>query len=245
MSVELVLSAVTKGLLRDGPALMVVTDPSIPDLEARLDDAITGGVRCIQYRDKGARSAERVMWTQRFKASHPDVILLVNDDMAPMAEGADGLHMSGGYEALSDARVGWAWKPLIGRSVQPGYREPDLHYRPGVDYVAFGTVFPSASHPRGPVAGLAALAESCRDTNAWGVPFTCPPLDTRISGVEFQYHPHRPLPVLAIGGVTAQNAGDCIRAGAAGVAVIRSVLMAKDPARAAADILHAMREAKK
>jgi thiamine monophosphate synthase len=138
----------------------------------------------------------------------------------------------------------FSWKALIGRSVRAGYQESDIDYQPGVDYVVFGTVFPSESHPKGPVAGLEGLAAACRDTRAWGMPFTYTALNASHLAGKFRYHSDQPLPVLAIGGITAENAGDCIRAGAAGVAVIRSVLMAKDPAQAAADILQAMREAK-
>lgn len=238
MSESVELSAATKGLLRDGPALMLVTDPSVPDLDDRLDDAIAGGARCVQYRDKQAPAAARADWVDGFQSRHPGAIVLVNDDMGTRG---DGLHMSSGYQSLSDARVALSWRPLIGRSVRPGYREPDRDYRPGVDYVVFGTVFRSESHPGGPVAGLDALAEACRDTSAWGVPFSYTPAGKY--GARIAYHEEIPLPVLAIGGITAENAGDCIRAGAAGVAVIRSVLMAKDPARAASEILQAMREA--
>jgi thiamine-phosphate diphosphorylase len=199
------------------PVLMVVTDPGIPDLGARVADALGGGATWIQYRDKTATAEERVRWVEAFKERHPDAVLLVNDDLIAAERGrADGLHMSQGCAGLSDARTLLGPNALIGRSLHTGYDEPEAHHRPGLDYAVFGTVFASASHPNGPVAGLETLAGACR----------------------------RRLPVLAIGGVTAGNAGDCIRAGAAGVAVIRSVLAAPDPARAAAEILQVMREVK-
>jgi thiamine-phosphate diphosphorylase len=49
-----------------------------------------------------------------------------------------------------------------------------------------------------------------------------------------------PLPVWALGGVEPSNAGDCLRAGAAGVAVMGFVMRAEDPARAAADLCEAL-----
>jgi thiamine-phosphate pyrophosphorylase len=222
------------------PVLMVVTDPSVPDLEARVSDAVAGGAMWIQYRDKAATTEERVAWLVRFRERHPDAVVLVNDDLLAVAPGrANGLHMSQEYPSPSDARTLLSPATLIGRSVHEGDAEPEADHRPGLDYVTFGTVFASESHPSQPASGLHALARACIDTSAWGEAFTW----TRIGKGGFRIHysnPPEPLPVLAIGGVTAENAGDCIRAGATGVAVIRSVLMAKDPAWAAAEILRAM-----
>lgn len=200
----------------DAPVLMVVTDPSIPDMDARVREALAGGATWIQYRDKSATSAERVTWVRAFKHDDPHALLLVNDDEAAALEGgADGVHWPA-YHRPAAYSGGAGIRPrggLTGRSLhQSDLPDPPIS---GLDYVVFGTVFETDSHAGAHTVGLDGLTTACR----------------------------LPLPVLAIGGITAENAGDCIRAGAAGVAVIRSVLMAKDPARAATEILQAMREA--
>jgi thiamine monophosphate synthase len=81
--------------------------------------------------------------------------------------------------------------------------------RAGADLLVMGTVFPSASHPDGATIGVEGLREVCE----------------RVS-----------VPVIGIGGITAENAGDVIRAGASGVAVISAIWDAEDPRVAAASL---------
>src|SRR4051812_14906299 len=71
----------------------------------------------------------------------------------------------------------------------------------GADYVVFGSVWETASHPGGGAAGLERLREVCEIS---------------------------PVPVYAIGGVTAERVAACLEAGAHGVAVMRAVWEAED-----------------
>ena len=82
--------------------------------------------------------------------------------------------------------------PLLGRSVH-SVEAARQAAREGADYLLFGPVFPTASHPGRPATGLAALREVA-------------------GAVE--------VPVLAIGGVDAERARACREAGAAGFAAI-------------------------
>jgi thiamine-phosphate diphosphorylase len=127
----------------------------------------------------------------------------------------EALAVADGVHLAEDALYPGEMPPgaLVGRSTH-GERVGDAER---LDYAVFGTVFASATHPGGRAAGIDALKRACQALS--------------------------PLPVLAIGGVTAVNAAECVRAGAAGAAAIRSVLLADDPAKAAADIIQAMREA--
>ncbi len=75
--------------------------------------------------------------------------------------------------------------------------------------LVLGTVFPSQSHPGGPTIGLEGVREVCDAVS---------------------------IPVIGIGGITAANAGDVIRAGASGVAVISAIFDADDPRAAAAEL---------
>ena len=80
--------------------------------------------------------------------------------------------------------------------------------RIGADYLIAGTIFASHSHPAVAPAGLEFLRDVCAAVD---------------------------IPVIAIGGITPVNAGDCIRAGAAGVAVMSPIMHADDPAGVARD----------
>lgn len=204
------------------PILMLVTDPSVPDLMDRLADAILGGARVVQYRDKGGTTAERVKWVRSFKSRFADALVVVNDDPDAVRNGeADGLHMSAAFTLGSPEPRPLAPGRLLGRSIHPGDIATGYSNGCDLDYVVFGTVFPSATHPGGPLAGLDGLRAAAK-------------------GIQVSM---LSVPVLAIGGINATNVGDCIRAGARGVALVRSVLLASDPAQAAADTLKAMREA--
>ena len=85
--------------------------------------------------------------------------------------------------------------------------------RDGADALVLGTVFASASHPAGPTIGI----EGVRDVVA------------RVA-----------VPVIAIGGITAQNARDVVRAGAAGVAVISAIHDAAEPLAATRELRDAI-----
>ena len=83
----------------------------------------------------------------------------------------------------------------------------------GCEYVVAGSVFPTSSHPGGPVAGLQLIERIAREIR---------------------------IPVIAIGGITANNARKCIDAGARGVAVISAIFDADDPRQAAQDLWKAI-----
>jgi thiamine-phosphate pyrophosphorylase len=95
---------------------------------------------------------------------------------------------------------------LIGRSVHDlaAARRAEAE---GVDYLLLGTIYPSRSHPGGRTGGPVLVSAVCGAVDR---------------------------PVIAIGGITAENAGEVMRAGAAGVAVISAILGADDPEAAAA-----------
>jgi thiamine-phosphate pyrophosphorylase len=102
---------------------------------------------------------------------------------------------------------------LIGRSTHDlaGARQAEAE---GADFVTFGPVYETASKREyGPPAGLSRLEEVCRALS---------------------------IPVLAIGGVDQARAGECMRAGAAGIAVIGAVWGAADPAASVGELLRAV-----
>ena len=84
----------------------------------------------------------------------------------------------------------------------------------GADMLVLGTVFASKSHPGGPTIGLDGVRAVCAAVR---------------------------VPVIGIGGITAQNAGEVMSAGAAGVGVISAIFDAPDPQAAASELRAAIR----
>lgn len=169
--------------------------------------ALRGGARVIQYRVKSARDrlAEARLLLAECRAA--DVPLIVNDDIElALAVGADGVHLGQDDGSLAEARARLGAKALIGVSCYDSpQRAFDVECQ-GADYVAFGRFFPSASKPHAPLAHLETLREAKR-----------------------QLH----VPIVAIGGITADNGSALLEAGADLLAVIDAVFGVADPEHAA------------
>lgn len=181
----------------DSKRLMVVT-------EAILE----AGCRLLQYRNKVASNCHRQEQavalrglTRRYGA-----LLIVNDDpdLALSCE-ADGVHLGADDGELAQARARLGTGRILGASC---YQDPVLAEqaaRAGVDYVAFGSFYPSPTKPQARRASPELLA-----------------LGKAASG----------RPVCAIGGITVENSLPLIKAGADMVAVISALYEAPDPAAA-------------
>jgi thiamine-phosphate pyrophosphorylase len=118
------------------------------------------------------------------------VVISSRCDVA-LASGAAGVNLPEGDIAVADART-LLGQRLVGRSVHSidGAQKAE---REGADFVIFGPVWQSASHPGTPPVGLASLEQMARSVR---------------------------IPVLAIGGVTEARIAECHAAGAAGYAAI-------------------------
>ena len=182
-------------------------------LLAKIAEATRAGVDLIQLREKDlpARDleslAKEAMTVVRENAGGKRTRLLINSrvDVAIAAE-ADGVHLRGDDIAASEARVIFAKagvrKPMIGVSCH-SVSEVRLAESHGADFAVFGPVFEKSGAPG---HGLATLQAACGQVPAPGVEAAVP------AGQ---------MPVLALGGVTQDNAAACLKAGAAGVAAIR------------------------
>ena len=142
--------------------------------------------------------------------------LFVNDrvDVA-LATGADGVQLGENSIPVEAARGLFGGDLLIGRSVHAVEPAIDAS-RAGADMVVFGTIFATASHPDQPPTGVAPLAELSR---------------------------HDTAPVLGIGGITADNVGEVVEAGASGASVITAITESPDPQNAARALRKAMVDA--
>lgn len=189
------------------PALMLVTEPSTR-LGEIVAEAVAGGVNVVQLRDKdGAPDCLHETATLLRGLTEGRALLVINGHPGVAhSVGADGLHLPERGPSVGEARAIVGEGALVGRSVhsvEAARRAADE----GADYLIAGTIFASSSHPGQMPAGLDFLRDVCAAV--------------------------RPLPVLAIGGVTPESVPCCLRAGASGVAVLSPILRADDPRAAA------------
>jgi thiamine-phosphate pyrophosphorylase len=205
------------------PVLMLVTDGSRlaghhTDQDAAIarvcGEAVRGGVPVAQLRQRARSTAARIALGARVRETigHQAMQFVTSDMEAAIALRADGLHLPEHGAPTSDARARIGGSVLISRAVH-STEAAVVAEREGVDFVVLGTVFASASHPDGPTIGVDGIRASCEAVT---------------------------LPVIAIGGITAENAGAVMHAGAAGVAVIGAILDAADPCTAAVLLRAAM-----
>lgn len=209
------------GVVLPNPALCLVTDRHVcpPDeLPGRVAASIAGGVDIVQLRDKEASGAALL----ELAASLGDVtqgsaILLVNEraDVAA-ASGADGVQLGETAMPTPAVRPILAAGSVIGRSVHSVEGATDAETSEA-DFLLVGTMFATRSHPGEEPSGPGLLER------------------IRAAGVR--------TPLLAIGGITAGNVSQVMRAGADGAAVITAILASPDPERAASQIKSAMNDA--
>lgn len=199
--------------MADGFSLYLVTDRTRtagrPLLDV-VDAALQGGVDAVQLREKDLSGAALFELACRLRelTRRYGVRLLINDriDIA-LAVGADGVHLPVDSFAPADARRLLGAGAVVGASTHSV--EQALNAAAGgADFVVFGPVFDTPSK------------------RAFGAPLGLDALAKVTEAV--------PLPVLAIGGVTADRVRSVRQCGAAGVAVIAAILAADDPRAAAA-----------
>jgi len=180
-----------------------------PALLARVEAALAGGARLLQYRNKTASAALRLTQGRALLALcwEYQIPLIINDhlDLA-LALDADGLHLGSDDGSLPEARRRLGDGKILGASCYRRLENALDAQAAGVDYVAFGGFFPSTVKPGAVRAPLGLLTEAKQRLR---------------------------VPVVAIGGITLDHAPRLIAAGADGVAVISALFGAPD-VRAAA-----------
>jgi thiamine-phosphate pyrophosphorylase len=180
------------------------------DFVAAIRAALAGGVSAVVLRERDLDHDDLVAAGRPLAEAcrEADALFLVNHDVAAAAAlRADGVHLGFRSVSIADARAIVGEDAFIGRSTHDG-DELQQALDGGADYVTFGPIFDTPSKrglldPR----GVGALTEAVRRAGT--------------------------APVLALGGVTAENVAELRRAGAAGVACIREILAADDVAAAA------------
>lgn len=188
--------------------LYVITRP-LPGGGSALADAvrraIAGGATLVQYRDK-SRNGER----RRAEASAvleacrvAGVPLIINDDCDLAARvGADGVHLGATDASPGEARDTLGSDTIIGVSCYNELERAIEAEAAGASYVAFGSFFPSSTKPN----AVRAHPELLREARH------------RLS-----------IPICAIGGITAENGAELVKAGADMLAVLSGVFECVDP----------------
>lgn len=176
----------------------------------KVEAALAGGARLLQYRNKTASAALRLIQGRALLALcwEYQVPLIVNDhlDLA-LALDADGLHLGGEDGPVAEARKRLGPGKLLGVSCYARIEIAQAAAAAGASYVAFGGFFPSKVKPGSTARTPVSLLGEARRALA--------------------------LPVVAIGGITLENAPQLLAAGADSVAVISALFDAPD-ARSAA-----------
>jgi thiamine-phosphate pyrophosphorylase len=188
--------------------LYAISDGPRPDLLDACAAALGGGARILQYRDKTADAPRRLDEARALQAlcARHAVPLIVNDDVdLALAAGAAGVHLGEDDVEPAAARARLGVRAIIGVSCYDSLERARHYAAAGADYLAFGAFFASPTKPRARVASPRLL----REAKAFG------------------------LPLVAIGGITHDNAQGLIDAGADAVAVISALFGARD-VRAAA-----------
>jgi thiamine-phosphate pyrophosphorylase len=187
------------------PRLYAIADASFGDPVKLTEALFEGGARLVQVRNKNASARDALEQVERILAlAPPDALVLVNDrvDIA-LISGAAGVHLGQTDVPPKAAREILGPNRIIGISTHNLQQAIDADNQP-VDYVALGPIFATTtkSNPD-PVVGVELLRAASQIL-------------------------HRPL--VAIGGITMQNIGDVLDAGAGSLAVIRDLLDTKNVA---------------
>jgi len=180
-----------------------------PDLLAdKVDAALRGGARVVQYRNKGASEQLRQEQAVRIARLCRDAgaCFIVNDNIELARKvAADGVHLGKDDEGVGAARALLGPGKLIGVSCYNELWRARDAVAQGADYIAFGSFFPSPTKP-GAVRAARDLLRAAKEFS---------------------------VPIVAIGGITPDNAAGLIEAGADAVAVLSAVFDAPDVERAA------------
>lgn len=181
------------------------------ELLRRTRLVLEGGARVLQYRNKSADAVLKLAQAAALRelAREFAVPFIVNDD-AHLAEqvDADGVHLGATDGDLAAARAMLGKRRIIGVSCYNRIALAREAVGAGADYVAFGAFFPSGVKP----AAVRADAGLLRQARA-----------------------ELAVPLVAIGGITAQNGAVLVQAGADALAVISALFDALDIPSAAQD----------
>ena len=196
------------------PALYVIVDTQFLKGRSHFEAAsaaIRGGATVIQLRDKLLSKKELLPIARGLKSlcAEQKALFIVNDylDLA-LASDADGLHLGQDDLPIKAGRKLLPMDKILGGSTRT-VDQAVAAQSDGADYIAVGSMYPTTSKDTAVVVGLERLRQIRQAVS---------------------------LPLVAIGGITRDNAAEVIKAGAGSVAIISAVLQADDIEAAAREI---------
>lgn len=172
---------------------------------------LSAGCQVLQYRDKSRDEKKRLQQAKelRILCDKAGALLIINDDAElAMRAQADGVHCGKDDAGIGETRNRYP-ELIIGASCYNSLDRAEMAVKNGADYLAFGRFFASPTKPQASPAEVKILQQA---------------------RLKFS------LPIVAIGGIVAENAGILISSGASAVAVISGVFSSADPYRSSKEI---------
>lgn len=168
----------------------------------RCKQVLDNGCKVLQYRDK---TSDQAQWLEQASALHTlckryQAEFIINDYLPLAAELGCGLHLGKDDISIAEARTLLGSEATIGASCYSSIKTAQQAAEAGASYLAFGRFYPSATKPDAPAANPTVLSAA----KTFG------------------------LPIVAIGGITPDNGGQLISAGADALAVISDLWTAAD-----------------
>ncbi len=195
-----------------------INNTSMIEYKHLIQESVRGGITMVQLREKTAAISD-----MKYKALELQSILkplgiplIINDSVELAVEiNADGVHLGQQDMDIASARKILGPNKIIGLSIESMEELYSANRQQGISYVAASAIFPTKTKPE------------CK--KIWGLPG----LQSLVS--ESKY------PVIAIGGINADNAGDVFNMGAHGIAVIGAIHNAPDPYIATQELISCMK----
>ena len=187
--------------------LYAITDATQTNQQQLINDveqALLGGARIVQYRDKTTQHEQRsntARLLRKLTRQH-NALFIINDDITLANDShADGVHLGQDDLSISTARAQLGSTAIIGVSCYNDFPLAKQASDNGADYIAFGRFFPSRTKPDAIQASLETLQKAKRELD---------------------------IPIAAIGGITTENADILINAGVDMLAVVDDIFSRTD-----------------
>lgn len=192
------MNAVLPGTCR---GLYAITPDSVPDdiLIEKVADALKAGASMVQFREKKTPLKQTIGLASRLATlcRNHGIPLIVNDDLElALTCGAAGVHLGKDELGLMGKARSSAPRLIIGVSCYDSLERARTAVSDGADYVAFGSFFPSGTKPGAVRCPIEVLRSARRELA---------------------------VPIVAIGGITPENGGALVDAGADYLAAISGV----------------------
>jgi thiamine-phosphate pyrophosphorylase len=188
-------------------ARLYLVTASTPDLVARVEAALQGGLTLVQYRDKQSNDVDRLAIAQQLcqLCHHYGALFILNDrvDLA-LAVDADGVHLGQQDISIALARQILGSQKIVGKSTT-NPEEMAQAIKDGADYIGVGPVYETPTKAGKAAAGLEYVQHAAKNAT---------------------------VPWFAIGGIDSTNLDDVLRAGAPGIAIVRAIMNAENPTHA-------------